>query len=203
MQWLRANWHHVIVHLAGLIPLALLGVTVAFDLVRNPLRLTMLRSGMIGMVFLVAALACTPISRLLKWPKPIQARRWIGLYGFLYIAVHLGTYAVWENNLDLELLLRDLSERNAMAIGLIAFALLIPLAVTSTNGWQRRLGKRWKQLHRLVYVAVPLAALHFYWLDRDFKETPLVFAVLVALLLALRLPGLRRLSLVGTRRARH
>jgi sulfoxide reductase heme-binding subunit YedZ len=89
------------------------------------------------------------------------------LYGFLYAVVHVWNYAVWENGLDWELIARDLEERRAMAVGLLALLALIPLAATSTRGWQRRLGKRWRTLHRLVYVAVPLSVWHFLWLERD------------------------------------
>jgi sulfoxide reductase heme-binding subunit YedZ len=79
-----------------------------------------------------------------------------------------------------------------MSVGLLAFALLIPLALTSTNGWQKRLGKRWKQLHRLVYFAVPLSLLHYFWLERDIYDWVLVYAALVAILFAIRLPSIRR-----------
>jgi sulfoxide reductase heme-binding subunit YedZ len=79
-----------------------------------------------------------------------------------------------------------------MSVGLIAFVLLIPLALTSTHGWQRRLGARWRSLHRLVYVATPLSVLHFYWLDRDFKGEPLTYAAIVVILLLVRLPLVRK-----------
>jgi sulfoxide reductase heme-binding subunit YedZ len=89
-------------------------------------------------------------------------------------------------------MLRDLFERRAMSIGLLAFALLIPLAWTSTNGWQKRLGKRWKSLHRLVYVAVPLGVLHYFLLDRDIKDWVIAYAALVGILFLIRLPAARR-----------
>jgi sulfoxide reductase heme-binding subunit YedZ len=119
------------------------------------------------------------------------------VYGVVHISIHLFTYAVWETNLDIELILRDLEERQAMSVGLVAFALLIPLAITSTRWWQRHLGRRWKLLHRLVYLAIPLSVLHFYWLERDFKEVPVLFAAIVGGLLVARLPMLRRRPPVG------
>jgi sulfoxide reductase heme-binding subunit YedZ len=85
-----------------------------------------------------------------------------------------------------------------MSIGLLAFALLIPLALTSTNGWQRRLGRRWKVLHRLVYFAVPLSILHYFWLERDIKDWVLVYAAVVVLLFLVRLPAIRQF--LGRRR---
>lgn len=88
--------------------------------------------------------------------------------------------------MDLELILRDLQERRAMWVGTISFALLIPLALTSTRGWQRRLGRRWKILHRLVYVALPLALVHYFWLERDIITAPILFTLAVAVLLLLR-----------------
>jgi sulfoxide reductase heme-binding subunit YedZ len=100
--------------------------------------------------------------------------------------LHLYAYAVLENALALDLIWRDLFERHAMIVGLVALVLLVPLALTSTPAWQRRLGKRWKRLHRLVYIAIPLAALHFYGLDRDFQDVPIRFGVVIIILLALR-----------------
>jgi len=152
----------------------------------------MLRTGSAGLLLLVASFACTPISRLFSWQRPIQIRRALGLYGFLYTVLHIWNYAVWENGLDWELIARDLEERRAMAVGLLALLCLIPLAATSTRGWQRRLGKRWRKLHRLVYVAVPLSVWHYLWLERDIITVPVIYAGVVAALLALRVPVVRR-----------
>jgi sulfoxide reductase heme-binding subunit YedZ len=88
---------------------------------------------------------------------------------------------------------RDIAERRSMIVGMAAFLLLLPLAATSTRGWQRRLGKRWRTLHRLVYVALPLAVLHFYWLERDFIDLPVLSALIVGVLLLVRLPPIRRI----------
>lgn len=122
----------------------------------------MLRSGSVGLL-LVASFACTPLSWLLRWPRIVQVRRALGLYGFLLVLIHLLVDAWLDNSFMLDLIVRDLGERRAMSVGLLAFALLIPLAVTSTNGWQRRLGKRWRMLHQLVYLALPLSVLHYLW----------------------------------------
>ena len=113
-------------------------------------------------------------------PRAIQVRRALGLYAFAFICIHVAVYAVAENGLDVNLIVRDLDERRAMLIGFAGFLLLIPLAVTSTAGWQRRLGKRWRTLHRLVYAAAILSVWHYLWLDRDIITTPLIYAVISA-----------------------
>jgi sulfoxide reductase heme-binding subunit YedZ len=191
--WLRANWHRVLAHGAGLITL----IWLAFDYVTHEdiftfNRTVMLRTGSVALLLLVASFACTPLTRLFNWQRPVQIRRALGLYGFLYTVVHVWNYAVWENGLDWELIARDLEERRAMAIGLLALLALIPLAATSTRGWQRRLGKRWRQLHRLVYLAVPLAVWHYLWLERDIITMPLIFAGIVGVLLIMRVPSVRQ-----------
>lgn len=201
MRWASQNWHRLLAHTAALAPLAWLAVEYA----SNPESYTfnrtlMLRTGTVGLLLLLASLACTPARWLLNWPRAVQIRRALGLYAFLYITLHLLAYAFWESGLDLELIARDLEERQAMSIGLVAFLALIPLAATSTRGWQRRLGKRGKALHRLVYLAAPLSVLHFLWLDRDFITEPLLYATVVAVLLTLRIPQMRSLF---RRRAAH
>lgn len=186
MTWLRRNWHRVLVHGVGLALLAWLGAVYVFGLAPLPERYVMLHSGTWGLVFLTATLACTPLRRWV-FGRAIQVRRALGLYAFAFICIHLAVYAVAENGLDVNLIVRDLDERRAMLIGFAAFLLLIPLAVTSTAGWQRRLGKRWRTLHRLVYAAAILSVWHYLWLDRDLITTPLIYAAIVGGLLALRL----------------
>ncbi len=174
------------VHGAGIGALLALGYYYFLGDLAIPIRFVMLRSGTIGLIFLVASFACTPAARWLHWSWAIQIRRALGLYGFLFVAIHLFAYAWGENDFDTALILRDLEERRSMLVGTVSFLLLIPLALTSTRGWQRRLGRRWKMLHTLVYVALPLAVFHYFWLDRDFVEIPVLFAVVVAALFLLR-----------------
>jgi sulfoxide reductase heme-binding subunit YedZ len=191
--WLRRNWHRALAHALALTPLA--GLAIGYlrdDLTVDPVRFANLRTGAVGMLLLVTAFACTPVATLTGWRQATQLRRPLGLYAFLYIALHLALYAVYDGELDMELILRDLGERRAMAIGLASFLLLVPLALTSTAGWQRRLGRSWRTLHWLIYLAVPLGVLHYYWLDRDIKTAPLRYAAVVAALLALRLRPVRR-----------
>ena len=190
--WLYDNWHRALAHGAGLFTLVWLALDYAsLEDIFTFNRTVMLRTGSAGLMLLVAYFACTPVGRLFGWQRPTQIRRALGLYGFLYAVVHVWNYAVWENGMDMALIARDLEERQAMSVGLLALLALIPLAATSTRGWQRRLGRRWRTLHRLVYVAVPLSVLHTFWLDRDIITVPLVYAAIVGILLALRLPALR------------
>jgi methionine sulfoxide reductase heme-binding subunit len=193
MRWIKQNWHRVLAHAAGLAPLALLGLDYLRDSLAPILNRDLtLRSGSAGLLLLVASLACTPLNTLLGWRQAIHVRRTLGLYGFFYVAMHLLTYAVLDNLLDFELIWRDVGERRSMVVGFVAFLALVPLALTSTRGWQVRLGRNWRALHRLVYLALPLSVLHFLRLDRDFITWPVIYAVIVGMLLALRLPPLRR-----------
>ena len=157
------------------------------------MRFATLRAGAVGLLLLVAALACTPAATLTGWRQATQLRRPLGLYAFAYIALHLLIYALFDGELDLELILRDLGERRAMAISAAAFLLLVPLAILALQGrLAAPAGRRWRMLHWLIYLAAPLSVLHFYWLDRDIKTAPLRYAVALALLLALRLRPVHR-----------
>jgi len=193
MPWLKHHWYRVLAHALALAPLIALAIDyLRDDLTANPIRFLTLRTGIVGLLLLVAALACTPANTLFGWRQAILIRRSLGLYAFTYIALHLLIYAVFDAELDFELIWRDIQERRAMSVGLVAFLMLVPLALTSTSAWQRRLGKRWRMLHWLVYLAAPLSALHFFWLDRDIKDAPIRYAVVVGILLALRLRPVRR-----------
>ncbi len=189
LVWLRSYWLHALV----ITPLAF----TAYEYLTNTLpivldRHLMIRFGAAGLAFLVASFACTPLSTLSGNPYFVTQRRTLGVYSFGYIALHLLVYAGLNSQFDWDLMLRDISERRAMSVGLLAFVLLIPLAITSTNGWQKRLGTRWKTLHKLVYIAVPLSLLHYLWLERDILEWAVVYTVLVTVLFVARLPFLRR-----------
>jgi len=186
-------WRNILVHITASVPLVL----TAYEYFTNTLPIVMdrhlvIRFGAVGMAFIVASFSITPIGILSGKTNLIPIRRPLGVYGFCYIALHLLAYAWLSNYLDWALILRDISERRAMSIGLLAFALLIPLALTSTNGWQKRLGRRWKVLHRLIYFAVPLSVLHYFWLERDIRDLVFVYMALVAILFAMRLPVIRR-----------
>lgn len=182
----------LLAHAAGLLSLVwMVGAFLLNQENYSANRTLMLRSGSVGLLLLVASLACTPLSWLRGWLRLVQLRRGLGLYGFLFVAIHLLVYAWLDNDFMFDLILRDLGERRAMSVGLWAFALLIPLVITSTAGWQRRLGKRWRTLHRLVYLALPLSVLHYLWLERDFHGAAWLYAGIVGILLLLRVSVVR------------
>ena len=138
------------------------------------------------MRFLVGALAITPLRRLFSWRFLAPYRRSLGLLSFFYVALHFGTYLILDLGLDPSLLLEDVLERPYVSAGFTAFVLLVPLAVTSTRAMARRLGRRWKTLHRLVYPAAVCAVVHFLWLVKADLREPLVYACVLGLVLALR-----------------
>jgi sulfoxide reductase heme-binding subunit YedZ len=186
-------WRKISVHVIATLPLLL----TVYEYFTNTLPIVLdrhlvIRFGAAGLALIVASFSITPISILTGRQTLVPIRRPLGVYGFCYITLHLLAYAWLSNYLDWALILRDIGERRAMIVGLLAFALLIPLALTSTNGWQKRLGRRWKILHRLVYFAVPLSVLHYFWLERDLRDWVLVYMALVAILFAIRLPALRQ-----------
>jgi len=186
-------WQYILIHVLAIAPLALTVYEYVIDTLPIVLdRHLVIRFGAVGLAFIVASFAITPLGTLSGKTNLVPLRRSLGVYGFCYITLHLLAYAWLSNQFDWELILRDIGERRAMSVGLVAFALVIPLALTSTNGWQKRLGRRWKLLHRLVYFALPLSVLHYFWLERDIRDWVIVYIVVVTFLFALRLPILRR-----------
>jgi sulfoxide reductase heme-binding subunit YedZ len=168
----------------------------------NPIEAILNRLGFWTLVLLTASLVPTPARALLGLAWPIRVRRMLGLFAFSYATLHLLFYVAVDQGLDLAVLVEDVAKRKFMAVGFTAWLLLLPLAVTSTDAWVRRLGfARWKRLHRLVYVAAGLGLVHFTWRVKADLTRPLAFAAVVGLLLALRaLPARRpRASAAGSR----
>jgi sulfoxide reductase heme-binding subunit YedZ len=158
----------------------------ADELGANPVETITHVTGEWALRLLLLALAVTPLRRALAWPELAPLRRTLGLAAFAYACLHLTTWAVLDLGLDLAGMLEDILERPFVAAGFAAFCGLLPLAITSTRGWQRRLGRRWVVLHRLVYVAAGLAILHFVWGAKADLAAPLIHGALLALLLGLR-----------------
>lgn len=173
----------------ALVPMARLVYLTASGHFIDPLEAITRGSGDWVLYLLCITLAVTPLRRLTGWNWLVKLRRMIGLFTFFYACVHFTAFLWFDHFFDLGEMWRDVVKRPFITVGFIAFVLLIPLAVTSTNGMIRRLGgKRWQWLHRLIYLVAPLGILHFWWMKagkNDFAE-PLVFGVIVALLLALR-----------------
>lgn len=155
----------------------------------NPIEKITLATGKTALVLLLITLAVTPVRRFSRWNPIIQLRRPLGLFAFFYVVLHLLTYVVLDLFFDFSAVAEDIAKRPYITVGFTAFLLLVPLAVTSTKGWIRRLGKRWQTLHSLVYVSGALAVLHYFWkVKADFREVG-VYAAILGLLLVLRVPA--------------
>jgi sulfoxide reductase heme-binding subunit YedZ len=178
----------------GAVPLvAILAGLFRGTLGANPVAEALNELGLLALVFLVASLACTPLKTLTGWTWPIRLRKTLGLYAFFYAALHLLTYAGVDQLLDLRAIGKDVAERPFILVGLTAFVLLVPLAVTSTARMLKRLGfARWKRLHRLAYVAGVLGVAHFFLRVKKDVTEPAVYAGLLGALFAVRLLSLAR-----------
>ena len=152
----------------------------------NPAETIQLQTGRWALKFLFISLAVTPIRRLTGWNVVIQFRRMLGLFAFFYATLHFASYFAFDLNFAIDTMVTDVLKRPFIALGFTAFLLLIPLAVTSTRGWIRRLGKKWTQLHRLVYVAATLATIHFAWKVKVFTGDPVRYAAVLVVLLGFR-----------------
>ncbi len=174
---------------ACLIPLGLL-VWRGFSggLTANPIEYITHRTGDWTLRFLLLSLAVTPVRKLVGWAWLASFRRMLGLFAFFYAALHFSTYLVLDFFFALDLILEDIVERRYVTAGFFGFVSLIPLAVTSTKGMVRRLGgKRWRRLHRLVYVAAAAGVVHYLWLVKIDIIPPLAYGAVLTVLLGLRL----------------
>ena len=153
----------------------------------NPIEDITLTTGIWALRFLLISLAITPIRRLTGWQRVIQYRRMLGLFAFFYATLHLLTYVVLDQGLAFEFIIPDILKRPYITMGMIAFTLLVPLAITSTKGWIRRLGKKWQLLHRLVYSSALAACVHFLWKVKVAIGEPVYYAAILGVLLAFRL----------------
>lgn len=153
----------------------------------NPPETIQLETGRWALKFLLISLAVTPVRRLTGWNQVIQYRRMLGLFAFFYATLHFLSYWAFDLTFAFGAMVGDILKRPFIAIGFAAFLLLIPLAVTSTKGWIRRLGKKWALLHRLVYVAAICAVIHFAWKVKVFTGEPVVYAAILVLLLGFRI----------------
>ncbi|HET7228923.1 MAG TPA: protein-methionine-sulfoxide reductase heme-binding subunit MsrQ [Longimicrobium sp.] len=173
----------------GLLPLALIIVAGATGtLEADPVKDITYRTGKAVLVLLLCTLAVTPVRRLTGWNGVIAARRPLGLFAYFYACLHFLIYLGYQGFSPAEIV-EDVVKHPYVTAGFTALVLLTPLAVTSTKGWIRRLGKRWAKLHRLIYVAAILGVIHFLWsVKKDVRE-PLIYAAVLAILLALRVPG--------------
>jgi sulfoxide reductase heme-binding subunit YedZ len=158
------------------------------DLGPDPIAQALNQLGLVALVFLVAALGCTPLKAIFGWTWPMRLRRMLGLLAFFYALLHVITYTALDQGLDWSAIVEDIVKRKFIFFGFSTFVLLIPLAATSTNSALRRLGYvRWKQLHRLAYVAPALAVLHFIWRVKLDAREPLIYGLVLTTLLIARI----------------
>jgi sulfoxide reductase heme-binding subunit YedZ len=179
-----------VLFVAALLPFARLAWMTAAGQFVEPLEAITRGTGDWVLYLLCITLAITPLRRLTGWNWIVKLRRMVGLFAFFYAFLHFLAFLWFDHFFDLQEMFKDVVKRPFITVGFAAFVLLIPLAVTSTNGMIRRLGgKRWQWLHRLIYLIAPLGILHFWWMKagkNDFAE-PILFGVMVAILLAVRI----------------
>lgn len=184
------GWLKIGTFLLCLYPLASI-VLGAFSLLgyrlgANPVEEMIHQTGIWGLRFLLITLSITPLRALTGKVWLLHWRRMFGLFAFFYVSMHFLAYAFVDQRFAWQLIVKDIIERPYITLGMTALLLLIPLAITSTRGWMRRLGRRWQKLHRLVYVIAILGVWHFYWqVKLDIRE-PLIYIAILAVLLGFR-----------------
>jgi methionine sulfoxide reductase heme-binding subunit len=185
---LSSKWTKVVVFIVCLIPVVgLIHRALTGGLGANPVEFLQHATGDWTLRFLIFTLAITPLRQILRFPELIRFRRMLGLFAFFYVCLHFLTYIGPDQSFDFAGMLKDVVKRPFITVGFLAFVLLIPLAITSTVGWIRRLGgKRWQLLHRAIYVSATLGVIHYYWLVKSDVRKPLFYGALVAILLAYR-----------------
>jgi sulfoxide reductase heme-binding subunit YedZ len=183
------KFNKFLLSLNALIPLAFL----LFDWYRgelgaNPIEFFLRTAGVLTLVFVLLTLSVTPLRKIFGWNSLIKYRRMLGLYAFFYALIHLITYSIFDKSLDLSAIVGDVWQRPFILVGMLAFTMLVPLAVTSTNGWVKRLGgKNWSRLHKLSYVIAILGVIHFWMIVKSDVFYPAMFGLMVTFLLGYRL----------------
>jgi len=165
----------------------------------NPIQDLEQRTGRHAITLLVLSLLCTPLNTLFKWSEPLKRRRALGLYAFMYAVIHVIIFADLDYGLAWSRLIQEVVQKPRLVVGVIAFILLIPLAITSFDIWKKRLGKNWKRLHQVVYLLAPLVVLHYLWSKKgDILSLqgeilkPLIYGVIIAIFLIMRIPPIRK-----------
>ncbi len=177
----------VAVFFAALIPLGLLGLKAyQGNLGANPIEVITHSTGDWTIRFLLITLSITPLRRITGWQGWIRFRRMLGLFAFFYGLLHLTTWLWLDKFFDVHEMIADIYKRRFITVGMAALLLMMPLALTSTKGWIRRLGKRWTKLHRLIYVSAILGVIHYWWLVKADISKPAQYAAILAVLLGIR-----------------
>ena len=191
----RVSWTKAGVFFAALIPLAWIAWSFFHDkLGANPIRELEIQTGLWTLRFLAITLAITPARRAFGWNGLQKYRRMLGLFTFFYATVHLSMWSFVDWFFAWGDMWQEIVKHKYILIGMLTWLILLPLAITSTKGWVRRLGKRWARLHRLVYVAAITGTIHYLWAVKKDTFFPLVYLAVFALLLAFRVISARRRS---------
>ncbi len=196
MPKLKVSGLQLLVHIGALLPLAWLAWQFSQGHVTaNPIREIQLRTGRYALNLLVLTMACTPVYNIFGFRPALQLRRTLGLYAFMYAGLHLLNFIGLDYGFNFSLIKEGIAAKPFALVGLAAFIILLPLAVTSTKGWVKRLGNNWPRLHRLLYVAGILTVVHFIWLTKSKADlrVPLIYAAVITLLLIVRIPVIRKL----------
>lgn len=192
----KQPWLKPLVFAAALSPLLWLASrAVRGTLGPDPVAEVLNRLGLYAISLLFCSLACTPLQIVLGWSWPLRVRRMLGLFAFFYASLHLSTYLFVDQGLDFRGIAKDIAKRRFVTVGFAAWCMLVPLAITSTQAWMKRLGfRRWKSLHRLVYVAGALACVHFIWRFKTALLQPVLYTAVLLLLLGVRVAARVRAS---------
>ena len=194
LRSIRFTKFQIFVHIAAIIPLVWLVLDYFTDnLTFNPIQAVTLRTGRAAIILLVFSLACTPINTLFGFRQAIKVRRALGLYAFMYASIHFIIFLGVDYRFDLRLIFEEIVTKRYIIAGFLAGLILLPLAITSTKGWMKRLGIRWKKLHKLVYIAGLLAVAHYIWVVKSDYRLPLVIGAVLVFLLIARIPSVRKL----------
>jgi sulfoxide reductase heme-binding subunit YedZ len=185
---LSSKWTKASLFILCLVPLAILvWRSLHSQLGANPVEFLQHATGDWTLRFLILTLTISPLRKILNLPELIRFRRMLGLFAFFYVCLHFLTYIGPDQSFNLSSMWKDVAKRRYITVGFTGFVLLIPLAITSTSGWIRRLGgKRWQQLHRGIYIAAVCGVIHYYWLVKSAVIKPLTYGAIVAVLLLWR-----------------
>jgi len=193
LKYLRFSRFQLFVHAASLIPLAVLIFDwLNADLTVNPVQAVEQRTGQYAIIWILLSLAVTPINTLTGFRQVLKVRRALGLYAFFYVCLHFLTFLVIDYKLNISWILADYGQKRFIIVGFSALLLIIPLAITSTRLSMKRLGKNWQRLHRLSYLIGLLAVIHYIWSVKADYRQPLLYGSILAFLLVMRLPPVRR-----------